>query len=355
MHIGVTIGEVHREKRFVLQRGTTRFAFPIPTTYPIPTLPLYTGITPPTVSTRTWPTNKPGIFFTPPTQSIINATQINCPAKRDASRQRVLLDDNLLKQVYLELIGNYDQRVTAATAEEAAKNFQHLLKSRGNEISGQKLKAEMSKDIQAVKNWQQAVQSNMANTTGKLNSTQHSRTGKKLQTSIKRILKQIHVTKRDLRYILGLSNSLDEILQYKTLQMRSSRAKRDTNGAVSHIEYCQARGHPTGDGYLHMCTSCALTTQLPEDRFPRYINEVDCHLTDCDCFNTPNTAHGRCQKIVRTIKMLKRKAGGCRLLIQNGQQFILDDWQVYDQRIRVGCECVFNKNSQFAGFIPLTG
>ena len=52
--------------------------------------------------------------------------------------------------------------------------------------------------------------------------------------------------------------------------------------------------------------------------------------------------------------MLKRKSRGCRLLIQDGQQYIVDDWTLYDQKVRVGCECVFNKNSLYAVFIPRT-
>ena len=39
-------------------------------------------------------------------------------------------------------------------------------------------------------------------------------------------------------------------------------------------------------------------------------------------------------------------------VMHNGQQVVMDDWELYDQNIRAGCECVINKNSQFATFIP---
>lgn len=64
------------------------------------------------------------------------------------------------------------------------------------------------------------------------------------------------------------------------------------------------------------------------------------------------SAQGKCQPIIQNIKMLKRNRNGCRMMIQNGMQFIVDDWALYDQPLHVGCECVFNKNSQFATFIP---
>lgn len=64
------------------------------------------------------------------------------------------------------------------------------------------------------------------------------------------------------------------------------------------------------------------------------------------------SANGKCQPMYRSVKMLRKKSQGCRLLIQDGQQFILDDWTIYDQSVKVGCECVFNKNSMYALFVP---
>lgn len=60
-------------------------------------------------------------------------------------------------------------------------------------------------------------------------------------------------------------------------------------GTVSHTEYCQRRGTQTGTGYMHMCATCALTTQLPDNRFPRFINEASCDSADCDCFTVEGT------------------------------------------------------------------
>ena len=49
-------------------------------------------------------------------------------------------------------------------------------------------------------------------------------------------------------------------------------------------QYCQLKGSQTADGYLHMCSTCAVITKLPEDYFPRYINEAVCKTGDSDCF-----------------------------------------------------------------------
>ncbi|KAH3787658.1 hypothetical protein DPMN_165785 [Dreissena polymorpha] len=56
--------------------------------------------------------------------------------------------------------------------------------------------------------------------------------------------------------------------------------------------------------------------------------------------------------MTRPVKMLRKRAGMCRLMIFKGEQVILDDWEIYDQTTRVGCECEINKNSLYAMFIP---
>lgn len=63
-------------------------------------------------------------------------------------------------------------------------------------------------------------------------------------------------------------------------------------------------------------------------------------------------AHGTCKPVIKNMKMLKRRSDGCRMVIKNGQQVFVDNWELYEQPLHVGCECMFKKNSMFAGFIP---
>ena len=56
----------------------------------------------------------------------------------------------------------------------------------------------------------------------------------------------------------------------------------------TEIEYCLARGTDV-DGYLNMCTTCAASTTLAEDKFPRMLNEVICDQKDQGCFTVNGT------------------------------------------------------------------
>ncbi|XP_064630963.1 uncharacterized protein LOC135489508 isoform X2 [Lineus longissimus] len=124
-----------------------------------------------------------------------------------------------------------------------------------------------------------------------------------------------------------------------------------TDGSVTRIEYCQMKGSVTSDGYLHMCTTCAATTTLPEDRFPRMINEAICAHTDRDCLTVHGTAHGKCTQKVFHLNMLRKRSGVCRLSDTNGTTVVLDDWELYTQPIRVCCECLIDARSLFAPYI----
>ena len=54
-------------------------------------------------------------------------------------------------------------------------------------------------------------------------------------------------------------------------------------GAVTSLEYCRLRGTSSGDNYLHMCTTCAATTTLPENYWPRLVNEAVCEDGEPPC------------------------------------------------------------------------
>ena len=56
------------------------------------------------------------------------------------------------------------------------------------------------------------------------------------------------------------------------------------SGSISKEQYCHLKGSKTQDGYLHTCSTCAVITTLPDNYFPRFINEAVCKTGDSGCF-----------------------------------------------------------------------
>ncbi|XP_033757477.1 uncharacterized protein LOC117339874 [Pecten maximus] len=133
------------------------------------------------------------------------------------------------------------------------------------------------------------------------------------------------------------------------------RVIRSADGSSTHIQYCRYKGNATTDGFLHMCDECAATTTLSSDKFPPYLNEIVCGPTDRTCMTVRGTPHGACKQSFVYVNMLRRRPGGCRMIIQNGQQVLINAWELYTQKIRSGCECFINKQSLFAKYIGPIG
>lgn len=122
-----------RQKRFILSEDTaTGFPFPVPTTYPIPTLPNNPGaITPPSRSTSRL---SGGGFAAPQAAtpmnsmsmdlaSVLNAAQVSCPVKRSTDHIRLYLDDNILAALYARLVGKLDVSRVAMTYADVLQHF----------------------------------------------------------------------------------------------------------------------------------------------------------------------------------------------------------------------------------------
>ncbi|XP_052226783.1 uncharacterized protein LOC127841770 [Dreissena polymorpha] len=358
---------LRRKKRFILQQDTvvspptTKFPFPIPTTYPFPTLP--NRITTP----RSTPSPQSiyqqpafglvgmaaGSGYVPgsiPIAAILNSVPINCPKKREASSRRILLEEELMKGLYQALVGVHDAS-TVKNAQDGINNARNTISSaKAFQTSPEQRNAtSLDRDIKVFKDWYESTRKYVFDKSSK-HEKARMRVGKIHNPEyVDRMLQKLNITQYQLKLLLGLENEFSDIVMY--LQRRGlGRHKRNADGSVS--SYCHPRGASTADGFLHMCSACALTTQFAEDRFPRVISEVECDSSDCDCFTVKGTAHGRCKTMTRPVKMLRKRAGMCRLMIFKGEQVILDDWEIYDQTTRVGCECEINKNSLYAMFIP---
>jgi len=105
------------------------------------------------------------------------------------------------------------------------------------------------------------------------------------------------------------------------------------------IRGCQGRGTiPDGSNLHRLCTECAATTRLGNDRFPNFINEVICRDRDRQCA----AKMGMC--LQRTLKLSFLRFSGkfeldSRLSIRTGKTVYREVWEQYTQEIRSCCEC----------------
>ena len=107
----------------------------------------------------------------------------------------------------------------------------------------------------------------------------------------------------------------------------------------TRIRGCQGRGTiPDGSNLHRLCTECAATTRLGNDRFPNFINEVICRDKDRQCA----ARMGRC--LQRTLQLsFLRFSGRFELDSQQstitGKTVFREVWEQYTQEIRSCCEC----------------
>lgn len=125
---------------------------------------------------------------------------------------------------------------------------------------------------------------------------------------------------------------------------RNRRKKRNGDGSVSTQQFCTKQGSPTKNNLLSLCNECAVTTKLPPDRFPRLLNEVVCGL-DLTCLSFQGKPQGACRTSETHLTLLRRRPGGCRMMIATGEEVFVDEWETYTQTVRTGCECSIDKRS----------
>jgi len=100
-------------------------------------------------------------------------------------------------------------------------------------------------------------------------------------------------------------------------------------------------------GMLNLCEQCAVTTTLPEDRFPRYVNEVTCGAKKVKtCFK----GEGLCKQNMRLMNFL-RKSNTCNRVPHNGSMVWVEKWELVREPIRVSCECQMGKNSSLVSLV----
>lgn len=127
------------------------------------------------------------------------------------------------------------------------------------------------------------------------------------------------------------------------------RKRRQITGRLPTIlrrERCINAGESNYDdpNYLHLCTFCTSRRRLPEDSYPTSVPEVYCSSSSTGCLGNNN---GKCVSTIYNASLLRRKPNSCRLCMRDSQVLAVDEWEVYIEPIKVGCECMLDKNSDY--------
>ena len=111
---------------------------------------------------------------------------------------------------------------------------------------------------------------------------------------------------------------------------------------------CQGRGTIIdGTSEHRLCTECAATTRLGNDRFPMYINEVVCRDSDVQCAAKMGLCFQRSLKLP-FLRSIGKFQFDPFLSATSGKTVYKEIWEEYTQEIRSCCECgmfssIYNK------------
>ncbi|KAK2554916.1 hypothetical protein P5673_023597 [Acropora cervicornis] len=144
---------------------------------------------------------------------------------------------------------------------------------------------------------------------------------------------RLNVTGRRRRYVLDLN--------YKTGTSSGTSKKRSQ---IAGLRSCVSLGERNSMGLLQLCQECWWVTLLPENKFPRYINERICGQ-DGTTVTPPigfcNSGNGQCVQrsvtqdfLVRTNRYERVPSPDSRYSVAYKQV-----WEPFAQPIRSCCQC----------------
>ncbi|XP_071793261.1 uncharacterized protein [Asterias amurensis] len=112
-------------------------------------------------------------------------------------------------------------------------------------------------------------------------------------------------------------------------------------------DFCVTSGQETTRGYMRTCDTCAATTELSDDYFPRYLNEAVCSSTT-ECLS----GGGKCVERMLNLSILHR-TGTCTVVAATtgSEAYYVEDWESSTHRARVACECDIDVQSVFAQYV----
>jgi len=116
----------------------------------------------------------------------------------------------------------------------------------------------------------------------------------------------------------------------------AGRKKRDgdksglklDNVGQSYLLYCSPEGFEEQQGYHRLCSGCRSVRELPDDYFPRFLNEVRCSGTQCV------NEHGHCVQKYLSFDILRNEG------TKDCQR-----WVPYTTNVPVCCDCLLSSQS----------
>ncbi len=129
-------------------------------------------------------------------------------------------------------------------------------------------------------------------------------------------------------------------------EVNVQRVRRSVVGTTVS-NYCIMTGQETTRGYMRACDSCAATTELSDDYFPRYLNEVVCS-SNTECFS----GGGKCFERTLSLTVL-RLTGNCTAVAATAgsEAYYVEEWEPAIHRARVACECDIDVQTIFAPYV----
>ena len=126
-----------------------------------------------------------------------------------------------------------------------------------------------------------------------------------------------------------------EVIKIKTEYGTETRIMRN----------CYGKGtQGTGAEFIRLCTECSITTILPDDFFPRYLNEITCSPPNQgrNCFG----GEGRCSEVQLSATFLRKKPRCVQKKGLNGRWELYQEWEPFTRNIVNNCKCELKRGSR---------
>eukprot|EP00794_Sanderia_malayensis_P005309 gene5309-5978_t len=121
----------------------------------------------------------------------------------------------------------------------------------------------------------------------------------------------------------------------------ASTSQNEEKRSVSTVRSCYDSGSvDQSTGNIRICPSCSAQTVLPENWYPRYVNEVICKPQDRVVFQ----GEARCAEKHFLITFLYN-TGRCIPVTHNGQTVHIEEWISSQRRVGTACECQITPGS----------
>jgi len=125
----------------------------------------------------------------------------------------------------------------------------------------------------------------------------------------------------------------------------------DTAEEVSPVKECSNRTQAyksESDKYRRMCTTCSTKHLNAPDIWPEVFYEAECEEGQMECLYDSERAHGQCQQNTMEAYVLHKQPKQCVTLLADGGTVVTNEWLLYPQVIKAGCECAVEMGSKYS-------